>query len=209
MASSELSGPFHLGFEQRQPTIEFPVIFFAIRNRCDKKYPVCQKHYHLWGLCLFSACIASGFFFWDLPNVEAVDWSDMGLSIPGLSAILRPFPAREKWMAISHCSYICMIEQSGSKDPYAAFGGNMAALQQNQVTVVGLKTHMPPLAEIWLLCSVSSVPVAQMQNLVVFQNRSASNKIVTVSIYCDEITNVTDGHVSDESHKYRWSKNSI
>ena len=36
MASSELSGPFHLGFEQRQPTIEFLVIFFAIRNRCDK-----------------------------------------------------------------------------------------------------------------------------------------------------------------------------
>ena len=76
--------------------------------------------------------------------VEAVDWSDMGLSIPGLSPILRPFPAREKQMAISHCSYICMIEQSGPKDPYAAFGGNMAALQRNQVTVVGLKTHMPP-----------------------------------------------------------------
>ena len=70
---------------------------------------------------------------WDLPHVEAVDWSDMGLSIPGLSAILRRFPAREKRMAISHCSYICMIEQSGSKDPYAAFGGNMAALQRNQV----------------------------------------------------------------------------
>ena len=87
----------------------------------------------------------------------------MGLSIPGLSAILRPFLAREKRMAISHCSYICMIEQSGSKDPYAAFGGNMAALQRNQVTVVGLKTHMPPLAEIWLLCSVSSAPVAQMK----------------------------------------------
>ena len=67
---------------------------------------------------------------WDLPDVEAVDWSDMGLSIPCLSAILRPFPAREKRMAISHCSYICMIEQSGSKDPYAAFGGNMAALQR-------------------------------------------------------------------------------
>ena len=47
------------------------------------------------------------------------------------------------------------------------------------------------------------------QHLVVFPNRSASSKIVTVSIYCDEITNVTDGHVSDESHKYRWSKNSI
>ena len=87
----------------------------------------------------------------------------MGLSISGLSAILRPFPAREKRMAISHCSYICMIEQSGSKDPYAAFGGNMAALQRNQVTVVGVKTHMPPLAEIWLLCSVSSAPVAQMK----------------------------------------------
>ena len=66
-------------------------------------------------------------------------------------------------MAISDCSYICMIEQSGSKDPYAAFGGNMAALQRNQVTMVGLKTHMPPLAEIWLLCSVSSAPVAQMK----------------------------------------------
>ena len=117
---------------------------------------------------MFSACIASGFSFrlqepWDLPDVEAVDWSDMGLSIPGLSAILRPFPAREKQMAISHCSYICMIEQSRSKDPHAAFGGNMAALQRNQVTVVGLKTHMPPLAEIWLLCSVSSAPVAQMK----------------------------------------------
>ena len=100
---------------------------------------------------------------WNLPDVEAVDWSDMGLSIPGLSAILRPFPAREKRMAISHCSYICMIKQCGSKDPYATFGGNMAALQRNQVTVVGLKTHMPPLAEIWLLCSVSSAPVAQMK----------------------------------------------
>ena len=100
---------------------------------------------------------------WDLPDVEAVDWSDMGLSIPGLSATLRPFPAREKRMAISHCSYICMIEQSGSKDPYDAFDGNMAALQRNQVTVVGLMTHMPPLAEIWLLCSVSSAPVAQMK----------------------------------------------
>ena len=87
----------------------------------------------------------------------------MGSSIPGLSAILRRFPAREKRMAISHCSYICMIEQSGSKDPYDAFGGNMAALQRNQVTVVGLKTHMPPLAEIWLLCSISSAPVAQMK----------------------------------------------
>ena len=91
----------------------------------------------------------------------------MGLSIPGLSANLRPFPAREKRMAISHCSshclYICMIEQSGSKNPYAAFDGNMAALQRNQVTVVGLKTNMPPLAEIWLLCSVSSAPVAQMK----------------------------------------------
>ena len=100
---------------------------------------------------------------WDLPDVEAVVWSDMGLSVPCLSAILRRFPAREKRMAISHCSYICMIEQSGSKDPYAAFGGNMAALQRNQVTVVGLKTHMPPLAEIWLICSVSSAPVAQMK----------------------------------------------
>ena len=39
----------------------------------------------------------------------------------------------------------------------------MAALQRNQVTVVGLKTNMPPLAEIWLLCSVSSAPVAQMK----------------------------------------------
>ena len=58
---------------------------------------------------------------------------------------------------------IIIIEQSGSKDPYAAFGGNMAALQRNQVTVVGLKTNMPPLAEIWLLCSVSSAPVAQMK----------------------------------------------
>ena len=67
---------------------------------------------------------------WDLPDVEAVGWSDMGLSIPGLSAILRPSPAREKRMAISHCSYICMIEQSGFKDPYAAIGGNMAALQR-------------------------------------------------------------------------------
>ena len=78
----------------------------------------------------------------------------MGSSIPGLSAILRPFPAREKRMTISNCSYICMIEQSRSKDPYAGFGGNMAALQWNQVPVVGLKTHMPPLAEIWLFCSV-------------------------------------------------------
>ena len=116
----------------------------------------------------FSACIASGFFFWlrepwDLPDVEAVDWSDRGSSIPGLSAILRPFPAREKRMAISHCSYTCMIEQNRSKDQYAAFGGNMAALQRNQVPEVGLKTHMPPLAEIWLLCSVSSAPVAQMK----------------------------------------------
>ena len=117
---------------------------------------------------MFSACIASGFLFWlrehlDLPDVEAVDWSDMGSSIPGLSTILRPFPACEKRMVISHCSYICMIEQSRSKDPYATFGGNMAALQQNQVPVVGLKTHMPPLAEIWLLCSLSSAPVAQMK----------------------------------------------
>ena len=37
----------------------------------------------------------------------------------------------------------------------------MAALQWNQAPVVGLKTHMPPLAEIWLLCSVSNAPVAQ------------------------------------------------
>ena len=101
---------------------------------------------------MFSACIASGFSFWlrepwDLPKVEAVDWSDMGSPIPGLSAILRRFPAREKRMATSHCSYICMIEQSRSKDPYAAFGGNMDALQRSQVPVVGLKIHMPPLAE--------------------------------------------------------------
>ena len=39
----------------------------------------------------------------------------------------------------------------------------MAALQRNQVSVVGLKTHMPPLAEIWLLCSISNAPVAQMK----------------------------------------------
>ena len=114
--------------------------------------------------CLYRLWLSSGYEnLWDLPDVEAVDWSGMGLSIPGLSAILRPFPAREKRMVISYCSYICMIEQSGSKDPYAAFGGNMAALQRNQVTVVGLKTDMPPLAEIWLLCSVSSAPVAQMK----------------------------------------------
>ena len=168
MTSSELSGPFHLGFEQRQPTIEFLVIFFAIRNRCDKNIQFVRNiiifEDYACFLLVSPLAFSSGYEnLWDLPDVEAVDWSDMGLSIPGLSAILRPFPAREKRMAISHCSYICMIEQSGSKDPYAAFGGNMAALQQNQVTVVGLMTHMPPLAEIWLLCSVSSAPVAQMK----------------------------------------------
>ena len=168
MASSELSGPFHLGFEQRQPTIEFLVIFFAIRNRCDKNIQFVRNiiifEDYAFFLLVSPLAFSSGYEnLWDLPDVEAVDWSDMGLSIPGLSAILRPFPARRKRMAISHCSYICMIEQSGSKDPYAAFGGNMAALQRNQVTVVGLMTHMPPLAEIWLLCSVSSAPVAQMK----------------------------------------------
>ena len=168
MASSQLSGPFHLGFEQHQPTIEFLVIFFAIRNRCDKNIQFVRNiiifEDYACFLLVSSLAFSSGYEnLWDLPDVEAVDWSDMGLSIPGLSAILRPLPAREKRMAISHCSYICMIEQSGSKDPYAAFGGNMAALQRNQVTVVGLMTHMPPLAEIWLLCSVSSAPVAQMK----------------------------------------------
>ena len=167
MTSSELSGPFHLGFEQRQPTIEFLVIFFAIRNRCDKNIQFVRNIFfedYACFLLVSPLAFSSGYEnLSDLPDVEAVDWSDMGLSIPGLSATLRPFPAHEKRMAISHCSYICMIEQSGSKDPYAAFGGNMAALQRNQVTVVGLMTHMPPLAEIWLLCSVSSAPVAQMK----------------------------------------------
>ena len=121
--------------------------------------PVLWRHLNSQAFSFSSGCEN----LWDLPDVEAVDWADMGLSIPGLSAILRPFPTREKRMAISHCSCICMIEQSGSKDPYAAFGGNMAALQRNQVTVVGLRTHMPPLAEIWLLCSVSSAPVAKMK----------------------------------------------
>ena len=167
MTSSELSGPFHLGFEQRQPTIEFLVIFFAIRNRCDKNIQFVRNiifEDYACFLLVSPLAFSSGYEnLWDLPDVEAVDRSDMGLSIPGLSATLRPFPAREKRMAISHCSYICMIEQSGSKDPYAAFGANLAALQRNQVTVVGLMTHMPPLAEIWLLCSVSSAPVAQMK----------------------------------------------
>ena len=167
MTSSELSGPFHLGFEQRQPTIEFLVIFFAIRNRCDKNIQFVRNiifEDYACFLLVSPLAFSSGYEnLWDLPDVEAVDWSDMELSIPGLSATLRPFPAREKRMAISHCSYICMIEQSGSKDTYDAFGGNMAALQRNQVTVVGLMTHMPPLAEIWLLCSVSSAPVAQMK----------------------------------------------
>ena len=167
MTSSELSGPFHLGFEQRQPTIEFLVIFFAIWNRCDKNIQFVRNiifEDYACFLLVSPLAFSSGYEnLWDLPDVAAVGWSDMGLSIPGLSATLRPFPAREKRMAISHCSYICMIEQSGSKDPYAAFGGNMAALQRNQVTVVGLMTHMPPLAEIWLLCSVSSAPVAQMK----------------------------------------------
>ena len=89
----------------------------------------------------------------------------------------------------------------------------MAALQRNQVTVVGLKTNMPPLAEIWLLCSVSSAPVAQMKlhecNILLYFRTGPPVVKLSVSIYCDEITNVTDGHVSDESHKYRWSKNSI
>ena len=111
MASSELSGPFHLGFEQRQPTIEFLVIFFAIRNRCDKNIQsvrniIIFEDYACF-LLVSPLAFSSGYEnLWDLPDVEAVDWSDMGLSIPGLSAILRPFPAREKRMAISHCSYI-------------------------------------------------------------------------------------------------------
>ena len=58
-------------------------------------------------------------------------------------------------------------------------------------------------------CACGANEVARRQHLVVFQNRSASSKIVTVSIYCDAITNVTEGHVSDESHKYRWSKDII
>ena len=244
MASSELSGPFHLGFEQRQQTIEFLVIFFTIRNRRDKNYPVCQKHY-LWGLCLFSACIASGFFFWlreplGFTRRRSCWLVRYGVVYPGFvrhssffsgtwetngdQSLLVHLYDRAKWVLrpIRRLwrKYSCFAAESSDcgrfKDPYAAFGGNMAALERNQVTVVGLKTHMPPLAEIWLLCSVSSAPVAQMklherwrQHLVVFQNRSASSKIVTASIYCDEITNVTDGHVSDESHMYRWSKNSI
>ena len=32
-----------------------------------------------------------------------------------------------------HIENLCMIEQSRSKDPWAAFGGNWAALQRNQV----------------------------------------------------------------------------
>ena len=58
-------------------------------------------------------------------------------------------------------------------------------------------------------CACGANEVARRQRLVVFQNRSASSQIVTVSIYCDTITNVTDGHVSDESHKYRQSKDII
>ena len=90
----------------------------------------------------------------------------------------------------------------------------MAALQRNQVTVVGLKTHMPPLAEIWLLCSVSIAPVAQMKLhegniLLYFRTDPPVVKLSQCPYICDEITNVTDGHVSDESHKYRWSKDSI
>ena len=196
MASwSELSGPFHLGFEQRQPTIEFLVIFFEIRNRCDKKYPVCQKHY-LWGLCLFSACIASGFFFWlreplGLTRHRSCWLVRYGVVYPGfvrqsssfsgtwetngdqslLKSLLVHLYDRAKWVLRPICrlwrKYGCFAAESSdcgrSKDQYAACGGNMAALQRNQVTVVGLKTHMPPLAEIWLLCSVSSAPVAQMK----------------------------------------------
>ena len=89
----------------------------------------------------------------------------------------------------------------------------MAALQRNKVSLVGLKTHMPPLAEIWLLCSVSNAPVAQMKlhegNVLLYFKTGPPEVKLSVSIYCDTITNVTDGHVSDESHKYRQSKDII
>ena len=82
----------------------------------------------------------------------------------------------------------------------------MAALQRNQVPVVGLKTHMLPLAEIWLLCNISSAPVAQMElhegNILLYFRTGPPVVKLSVSIYCNVITNVTDGHVSDESHKY-------
>ena len=158
MASSELSGPFHLGFEQRQPTIEFLIIFFAIRNRCDKKYPVCQKHY-LGGLCLFSACFASGFFFWlreplGFTRRRSCWLVRYGVVYPGFvrhsssfsgtwetngdQSLLVHLYDRAKWVWRPICrlwrKYGCFAAESSdcgrSKDPYAAFGGNMAALQR-------------------------------------------------------------------------------
>ena len=72
---------------------------------------------------------------------------------------------------------------------------------------------MPPLAEIWLLCSVSSAPVAQMKlhevNILLYFRTGSPVVKFSQCPYCDAITNVTDGHVSDESHKYRWSKDII
>ena len=105
---------FHLGFEQCLPTIEFLVIF-EIRNRCDKNIQFVRNITIFEDFACFLLVSPLAFSsgcenLWDLPDVEAVDWSDMGSSILGLSAILRPFPAREKRMAISHCSYICMME---------------------------------------------------------------------------------------------------
>ena len=62
------------------------------------------------------------------------------------------------------------------------------------------------------LAAESSAPVAKMRlhegNILLYLRTDPQIvKIVTVSIFCDAITNLTDGHVSDdESHKYRWSK---
>ena len=153
-----------------------------IRNRCDKNIQFVRNITIFWGFCLLFCLYRLWFFLLAARTPGYTQHRSCwlvryGVVYPGFVRHSSSFSgtgnrisannlAREKRMAVSHCLYIwnsCMIEQSRSKDPYAAFGGNMAALQRNQVSVVGLKTHMPPLAEIWLLCSVSNAPVAQMK----------------------------------------------
>ena len=108
MASSELSGPFHLGFEQRQPTIEFLVIFFAIRNRCDKISSLSETLSSLRIMLVSPLAFSSGYEnLWDLPDVEAVDWSDMGLSIPVCPPFFILFwHVRNEWRSVTARTFV-------------------------------------------------------------------------------------------------------
>ena len=92
MTSSELSGPFFSTWVSSNASWLLNSLQSSLRFETDviRISSLSETLLSFEDFACFSTCIASGFFFWlqepwDLPDVEAVDWSDMayGVVYPG------------------------------------------------------------------------------------------------------------------------------